>query len=284
MRNLTPAAVKVLEALATYQYLTPSLVVMIKILTHRGAAVRRTAREQLFPQLVGRRLVDWRTFPFPNSLKSKDNLYCLNARGARFLGELWGVDPKEIRYPSNIQKLRQDIDHRVALVKFHIQFMHWLRDADGICDAFDRYFGRVANPKPHRRGLVSATTVFHQDGKIVPDAIVKFSANGVERLCAVEIHHNDRTGRIIQQLTGYLPALQERAISLRYGYEGMPFILSIFDEANVLELTKKRFLGSKALAPASKGFLFNTLEQVCDDITQGWHYANGKEARIFPAP
>ena len=141
----------------------------------------------------------------------------------------------------------------------------------------------MPNPEQHRRSLVSATTIFHRTGKLTPDAIAKFEAGNVTRLVAVEIHHNDRSGRIIEQLENYLPALQDHAFALRYrtGDLKPPFVLSVFDEAGALKATKARFLEHPELSKAKGGFLFASLQAVRKSIVADWHYADNKPAPIF---
>lgn len=271
----TPAAIAILEALAVYQYLNASLVEVL------GIATKRTARDKLFPQLVGRGLVACRKFGFVHGRGSIEHVYALTAAGANWLASMRGDDPDAITFPQDIQALRQDHDHRMALVLLHIRLSQWIERVDGRLTAFDRYFGRVASPEPHRRSLVSASTIFHRAGKLTPDAIAKFEAGGNFRLVAIEIHHNDRTGRIIDQLEGYLPAIRENAFTVRYQHPSPPFVLSVFDEAGALKAAKARFLASPELCKAKAGFLFAPLATVGEDIATGWHYADDRPAPLF---
>lgn len=276
-REPTPAAIRILEALAEYQYLNASLVETL------GIATKRTARDKLFPPLLGRGLVDCRKFGFVVGRGSIEHLYGLTAAGARFVAEMRGDDPESIFVPRDLQIVRQDHDHRMALIVLHIRLVQWIEQEDGRLTAFDRYFGRVPNPEQHRRNLVSATTIFHRNGKFAPDAIAKFEACGTTRLVAIEIHHNDRTGRIIAQLEGYLPAIREHAFAVRYQHPNPPFVLSVFDEPGALRATKARFLVHPELSKVKSGFLFNTVAAVGDGITGGWHYADDTPAPIFKA-
>lgn len=274
----TPAAIRILEALAEYQYLNASLVEML------GIATKRTARDKLFPPLLGRGLVACRKFGFVHGRGSIEHLYGLTAAGARFGADMRGDDPDGIPIPRDLQIVRQDHDHRMALVLFHIRLAQWIDRIDGRLIAFDRYFGRVPTPEPHRRGLVSATTIFHRDGKLTPDAIAKFEAAGSMRLVAVEIHHNDRTGRIVEQLQGYLPAIREHAFAARYQHPKPPFVLSVFDEPGALKATKARFLADPELSKMRGGFLFSSLAAVQDGIAADWHYADDAPAPMFKMP
>ena len=273
----TPAAIAILEALALYQYLNASLVETL------GIATKRTARDKLFPQLLGRGLVACRKFGFVHGRGSIEHVYALTAAGAGWLASLHGEDAEAIAFPSDLQTLRQDHDHRMALVLVHIRLTQWIAQVDGRLTAFDRYFGRVANPEPHRRCLVAATTIFHRTGKLTPDAIAKFETSSSTRLTAIEIHHNDRTGRIIEQLEGYLPAIRENAFTNRYQHKSPPFVLSVFDEVGALKAARTRFLEHPELSKAKDGFMFAPLTSVGADITQGWHYADGTPAPLFGA-
>ncbi|MBC7905612.1 MAG: hypothetical protein H7Y60_02555 [Rhodospirillaceae bacterium] len=273
----TPAAIRILEALVEYQYLNNSLVEML------GIATKRTARDKLFPTLLGRGLVACRKFGFVHGRGSIEHLYGLTAAGARFVAEMWGDDSDSIPVPRDLQIVRQDHDHRLALIMVHIRLAQWIEQIDGQLIAFDRYFGRVPNPEPHRRSLVSATTIFHRDGKLTPDAIAKFEAGGSTRLVAIEIHHNERTGRIIEQLEGYLPAIREHAFNVRYQHLTPPFVLSVFDKLGALKATKARFLAHPELSKIKGGFLFSSLAAVRDGIAGGWHYADDAPAPMFKA-
>ncbi|OAN47425.1 hypothetical protein [Magnetospirillum moscoviense] len=102
-------------------------------------------------------------------------------------------------------------------------------------------------------------------------------------MTAIEIHHNDRTGRIIEQLEGYLPAIRENAFARRYNHESPPFVLSIFDEPGALKAAKVRFLEHPELSQVKDGFLFASLASVGEDIAQGWHYVDGRPAPLFGA-
>jgi hypothetical protein len=273
----TPAAIRILEALAEYQFLNASLVETL------GIATKRTARDKLFPPLLGRGLVACRKFGFVMGRGSIEHLYGLTAAGGRYVAEMRGDDPDSISVPRDLQIVRQDHDHRLALILLHIRLAQWIERVDGRLIAFDRYFGRVPNPQPHRRSLVSATTIFHRDDKLTPDAIAKFEAGGSTRLIAIEIHHNDRTGRIIEQLEGYLPAIRANAFAGRYQHTTPPFVLSVFDEPGALRAAKTRFLAHPELSRGKSGFLFNTVVAVGDGIIGGWHYADDTAAPIFKA-
>jgi len=275
--KLTPAAVSTLEALATYYYLTPSLVELA------GIATRRTARDKIFPQLLKARpstsLVECRRF---KKTEGKEHLYALSKRGVKYLNEVSGIPSDDISFPKKGIQISNHYDHCTAFIAFHIQFLKWLDEVDGRMIKFDRYFGRVPHPEPHRKELICATTVYHRDGQISPDGMVKFETNGNEKLYAIEIHHDKKSGRIIDQLEKHVIAANDGAPQARYQHSTHPFVLNIFDQPNVMENVRKRFYSSPILNAETQGFLFNTLEQVKQDISKGWHYANGEiEPHLF---
>ncbi len=269
--NLTPAAVSTLEALATYYYLTPSLVELT------GIATKRTARDKVFPQLLKARpstsLVECKRF---RKTEGKEHLYALSRRGVKYLNEISGIPTDDIFFPKKGIQISNHYDHCTAFVAFHIQFMKWLNEVEGRLIKFDRYFGRVPHPEAHRKELICATTIFHRDGQISPDGMVKFETNGNEKLFAIEIHHDNKSGRIIDQLEKHVISANDGAPQARYQHSKRPHVLNIFDEPNVMENVKARFYSSSVLQDQKQGFLFNTLKQIKADISKGWQYANGQ--------
>jgi hypothetical protein len=279
--NLTPSAINVLKALATYQYLTASLI------EQAGIATYRTTRDNLLPQLVNANkqgLVNRKRFGYVAGKGSVQHVYWLNRHGAKLLANIWGVSVGNVFYPKNGVQFGQSYCHCLGLVSFHIQLNRWIEQTGQQLITFDRYFDRVPHPDLGQKQKISASTVFYPQGHITPDAIFKYHTINNERLCAVEVQHGNYTGQIISQFEKYIPVFKNKSISTRYGYDKCPFVLSLFDSEKTMLETQQWFLSSNILKPALKGFLFNTLDNIKQDITQHWHMADDTTVQFFSNP
>jgi hypothetical protein len=280
--NLTHKSMAVLEALARYRYLTIPQMALAGV-----SKSERSIREKILPRLKRgkKKLVDWRDFGVLPGRGRLHWVYCLNENGARVLADDTGIELSKIPYTVGGIKFLSDYDHRLALIDFHIGLKNWVDRNDGKL-IFETYFDKV--PFLHVDGravrFIGKTTIplNNIQDVIAPDGICKFSVNGKVRLCAVEIHHNNLTGRIVEQIVLNIQAVKSNTIKDRYEHDKASFILSIYDDENTMKLVKQRMIDSPDIKGCERVLIFNTLSNLKFDFCQGWHFVDNMEARLFP--
>lgn len=269
---LTIGAMAVLENLGTYQFMTPQQMVMSGISPNI-----KTIRDKLLKQLIRRKkpLVNVFDFGFVPTVGRLSKIYCLSQNGAYVLAESLGVDVQEIQYPKRGVQFANDYFHRKFCIDFHIKFRNWCRETDKEVFQYDNYFGKVKGGQ----GYISQTAVNLESGtRLIADSIASFD----ERMFALEMHNTKQTAKIMRQLETHLIAMKEKAISTKYQHLKICPVLSVFTHKGTMEATKKRLLDKVPYFLKFKGgFLFNFLEDVEQDITQGWHAIDNQPVDFF---
>lgn len=261
----------ILENLKIYQFLSPLQMVMSGVSPNI-----KTVRDKLIKPLIKRKkpLLNVYDFGFVPTVGRLSKIYCLSPYGASVLAESLGVDLQEIPYPKKGIQFANDYFHRKICIDFHINFRNWIEQTDRELLVYDNYFGRVKTAISY----TSQTAVTLNSGlKIIADSIAVFE----KRMFALEIHNTKQTAKIIRQLDNHLSAIQEKAISTKYQHPKNCPVLSLFTHKGTMEATKKRLLQKIFELKAFKGFLFNSLENVNQDITQGWHLIDNTPVNFF---
>lgn len=269
---LTMGAMSILENLRIYQFLSPQQMVMAGVSPNI-----KTVRDKLIRQLIKRNkpLLNVYDFGFVPTVGRLSKIYCLSQNGAYVLAESLGVDIQEVPYPKKGVQFANDYFHRKICIDFQINFRNWIKQTDSELVLYDNYFGKVRGGNSY----TSQTAVVLENGlKLIADSIALFD----QRLFALEVHNTRQTAKIIRQLENHLIAMREKAISTKYKHPKNCPVLSVFTHKGTMEATKKRLLQKDpAFLKFKGGFLFNSLENIERDITQGWHAIDNTAVNFF---
>ena len=154
----------------------------------------------------------------------------------------------------------------------------------GVVDFADFHFDKVGAQKATGGQISAARVDFDDTGEhfVEPDGIFGLSIDGNRVVYALEMHRFPDTGRIADQLVKHGQILMHGAISKKYGETKSNLVLSVHDTQRTLKKVRERLLSYQNFYPYRKGFIFNSLEQVKTDISEGWTLADGTPFNPFP--
>lgn len=281
---LPPAACRVLEALATYHYLTGRQLVALDV-----SKSVKSLKNNILPRLTRPRcpLIHIHEFGIPDPRMGRlPRIFCLTDRGAQTTADLLGCAPSEIAYPKGGVKFTHDYFHRVGFIDLHIRFRQWAEQVGAPVSFFTSYFEKTGAQRSTFRSQSVNRVELPPDPNswnfIVPDCLCRFQHGGQDRLCAIELHRGTHSQRIIEQLERHLVALQEGVISEKFDHPFANAVLSVHEtEATFLAAQKWFAERPNQFLPA---FAFTTLAAIEQDFAGGWVRANGQPSGIFECP
>jgi hypothetical protein len=271
--------IAVLEALAQYRYLTVSQFVEIGLFK----TAKQARDTYLSPMKRKRRaLINAVDFGFVAGKGKLPQIHHLTKNGAEALAEYRSVELNEIRYPIGKVQFSRDYFHRVEFISLHIALRKYAERTGQGVDFWHSYFDSKGNQRQSNKQLIRDTqvTLYHQN--IVPDGNFRLDMlDGESRLFTLELHKGTNTKRIIKQLENHARLVELELLPDKYDHPHDNYVLSVYNHKGTLEAVKKRFLDNKRLAEYSEYYIFNSVEQVIADFSQGWHYFNNEKFEIF---
>ncbi|MGZ8997123.1 MAG: hypothetical protein ACXW3P_11655 [Rhodospirillales bacterium] len=278
---------RVLEELAVYRYLIPRQLIRLGIcrsLPYLYAILRdlETGERPLI------RKIEYGVHPTAGRLAKV--LY-LTRQGAELLADYLSIAPETAFYPKQHNNpYRNDYFHRTATIDVQIELNRFAAASGFALPYFHAYFhktGANRGTAPHGR-LQAMTKVRLASGAIVPDAIFRLDpVSGPPWLFALEIKNGADTGAALRQIEGHIRALEDGALSARYGFAQAHRTLFVFSRywhgTDYRSAEGPMYAVMRALAERTKWaaflpcFAFTTLERLTTDVANEWFYvrANG---------
>jgi len=266
-----------LEALVIYRYLTAQQLVRLGI-----AASDTVARDHVLKKLKAGRypFVGTKDFGKWPGYGRLPHVHYLMPRGVKYLVEANGVSEKTIKYPKGGVQFTRDLFHRLGTIDCHIALRSWVENNGYEISHADLYFDK--NNASRGNGKICASQLdLGLRGTIEPDGIFILKRGDTLAPIIVEMHHGDNTARIAKQLNNHAYGIQLGALPKKYDLAVNPIILSVHKHEHIMRSVQKRLREANGFDKFMKGFVFNTLEQVQNDFTKGWSYADMKLALIF---
>jgi len=190
---------------------------------------------------------------------------------------------EEFPYPKGqVQFGEMFARHRFAQVDFHIGFRQWAdRRFDTDILFADMDFDIIGS---RRQGTFISKTeirVPHSNIPIKPDGIFGIDNNGTPLIYTLEVHRTTETKRVIAQIKRYMEVLETGAAASKYDLKTSPLIFSVHMKDNVLRGVKSALIKTPSFEAFKSAFLFNTFENITDDLTKGWTFADDRLAKPF---
>ena len=278
MRLLPVSATEdaILDALARYQFLTAPQLLGLRVTSDRShlyAALAKLKRRR--PPAVAS--LSFGSIPGRGRLA---DINLLTPPGARLIEER-ERDTCQVLVHKRPSVFRNDYDHRVGCVGFHIALERWAGENGQQIDFFDTYYDPVSGGG---RGIKTApkTRIPYSGGAIVPDAVFALiGADGVTRLCVYELYCGRRTKRVEDQLRAYFQALEEDAIEERYHYDNAARILLVFADQTALDLVRDRLANHPKLATVNECFYLATRAASEADVRKCWTRFDGEAVALL---
>lgn len=266
-----------LEALAIYRYLTAKQLVQLGI-----AASETVARDHVLKKLKQGRypLIGTKDFGRWPGYGRLPHVHYLTPRGVKHLAETNSIPEKDIKYPKGGVQFTRDLFHRLGTIDCYIALRRWAENNGYKVDCADLYFDK--NNTTRGNSKICASQLNLGPRRIIePDGIFILKRGDTHAPIIVEMHHGDNTARIAQQLNHHAYGIQFGALPKKYGVAVNPIILSVHQHEHIMRSVQKRLREAQGFDKFMNGFIFNTLEQVRNNFTNGWSYANLKPALIF---
>ncbi|HCQ14361.1 MAG TPA: hypothetical protein DIU01_14070 [Flavobacterium sp.] len=102
-----------------------------------------------------------------------------------------------------------------------------------------------------------------------------------KELYAIEIFNGMNVQRVHTSLLKHLLALKEGEPSKQFGLEYGSRILSIFELETCKTQTIKRLFEDERFAFAKEYFLFKTLDELKENVFEGWELFDGEKIKLF---
>lgn len=276
---LNDKQINILEALEKYRYLTALQFVEMGLFKSQKQARDKYLYRMKKERYATIKAVD---FGFVAGKGKLPQIHHLTKHGAEILANLQGVDIGKIRYPVGAVQFSRDYFHRVEFISLHISLRRYAERTEQVVAFFHSYFDSTGNQRQKNSQLVRDTQVKLFNRNIVPDGNFRLDMkDGEKRLFTLELHKGRHTKTIIKQLETHAQLIERELLPEKYNHPHDNYVLSVYDTAGTMEAVKRRFLESKLLTEHQDYYIFNTVEQVKESFSNGWHYFNGKPFLIF---
>ena len=270
--NLTPHRMAALKALGRYQYLTLDQFLRLGISSNKSNLTNRVLiplRDNK-PALVN----------YVKRGAMKRDVYCLTKRGAQEVATQMNVE--SIRYPIDGVQFNRDFEHREGAIDFQIGLDQWSKQTETPIEFIHAYYIGTGSQKGKEKFKSQTDFILGNGDRFVPDLTFRMTMNdGESRLFAFEYHRGNDTGKILKQLLNHTMALQEGILSDHYRHPYANFVLSVYEQENVLKSMLERLdevADFDAFAPC---FLFGTIDGVSDNFPEPWFNWKGSEMPFF---
>jgi len=282
MQILSENDIKAIEALATYQYLSPSQMERLGV-----GKKREYIRQHTLARLTRGRspLVKFQDFGVIAGKGRLERIYFLTDHGAREAAEIKSCDLSEIRYPKYGLRYQNDYFHRKSFIDFHIWLNQWI-DAhpNAELEFFNPYFVKDKKRRSINqfRFKPSDYRSPHDRLTIEPDGVFRFTKDGKQYLCAVEIHRKPDVKAIVKQLDQHMEAMGEdqNLIAEKFNHEGPVYVLSVHEHERSFRAVRTRMNNMPDFEVFNEHFVFSrALNQT--NTTANWFYSIARSADLL---
>lgn len=283
MRHFTPYQSKLLRSLATYQYLTVSQMLRLKI-----GKSRSNIRDSTLKNLKNIRpaLIQFQDFGSIAGIGRLEQLFYLTPKGAETVAEDVRCDVSEIIYPRFGIRFKNDYFHRKMFVDFHISLRYWINQDDKRdLFFFNSYYTKTKGQRPRSINMFrfkpSPHLPPHHRKTIEPDGVFIFSKGKNPILCTMELHRSPNSNDITKQLAFHMTAINQNLIKEQFSHPTDNLVLSVHEHRSSLESVKKRLLAMPEFQPFLPVFHFNLSKQINKQFHENWTTADGQPSRLF---
>lgn len=274
IKTLAEEPRKALVALAAFRFLTSQQFVRLGV-----AASETVMRDYVLHRL------EKRARPLAKSKQISrwlPKVHYLTKHGAEELASMYKLPVSEFKYPTGqVQFGERLAKHRFAQIDFHIGLRTWAFNygADfglGVLDFDVEGSRRGGNFEP-----LTTINLPNSDKPVVADGIFAVQRENTPLLYALEVHRTTQTKAVTAQIRRYMDVLETGALSFKYGVDFPAVVCSVHTRNNVLVGVKKALLQTPDFPAFRDMFLFNTTDQLAEDFTLGWEFADGEAAYPF---
>ena len=260
MRQLTEQQIQILEALATYRYLTNDQIIRLGIVKQRSHLSTAFSRIRD----IGKKLVETSSYGVHPQFGRIPDLHNLTKQGAELLIDEFEHLAENINYPKNrLKPAFRDYFHRVATIDTHISFRKSAISRGFEVDFFEHYFDKTGANRGSTQKLRAKTKIDLEASRyLIADGAGRYFDGEKKNLFLIEVHNGRDTKKLMQQLFNHLEAIGLGSPSLQYKHDRGHRVFIVFEHKGIMQATIKRLQNSPQFSEAKDYFLFKTLEQV----------------------
>jgi hypothetical protein len=116
---------------------------------------------------------------------------------------------------------------------------------------------------------------------LIADAICMLQTSVRKELYAIEMFNGMNVQRVHNSLLQHLMALKDGQPSRLFELEHGSRVLSVFELESCKNQTIKRLFEDERFAFAKEYFLFKTLDEVKENVIEGWELFDGEKVKLF---
>lgn len=278
MEKYTPKQIAIIESLAIYKFLTYKQMIDLSIGKYRSnmAKLLKDMLDRPRP-LIGR--IDMGVVPHKGRLPG---VYYLTRWGVKALAEYLNYNLSEIQYPkSRAVFFGNDYFHRVATIDFYISLNRWADENEIDVELAEFYFNVSGANRGARQPLKANTRIDITDKTfLVPDAVFIINGTSKRQLILLEVHNGKDTKKLLRQLAKHQEAMAKGSANDRFDFRKGYRVALVFEHSSILQRTLARLNELESIQNFKKVFVFNTIEQVKNNINAGWVDAGGEQWAI----
>lgn len=287
MRHVTVTELKILEALAEFQYLTTSQFLRLGILqtaTSLYPHINRLTKEH--NPKIGR--VHYAVSPAKGR---QESTVFLTKHGAKRLLEA-GYDIEQIKFPkSDTVSFATDYLHRLWTVDFFVSLKNWALESEYDLTDFYYYFQQTGSNRSNKGGRSLSDNRLDIDLEgiryVIPDGVAIVEREHTTPVFIFFEQHNGKdTKRFLRQVHGHCVALREGLASIKYnvkfnGEYVANRVFCAFEHEACMLASMSRLAKSPDFQPYIDYFYFRTTESINEGkFDEGWQLANKKPVGV----
>jgi len=209
-------------------------------------------------------------------------LHGLTPKAVRYLVDFESHDSEKIKVSKSRKnqdyetKAPADYFHRVGLLDSVLSCLLMLDSKEIKEDFLELYFRRFGMHEPRR------TAIELEEGRLEPDAILGFTAQGKQRLYLVEFYEDSTTiERIKRGVLRHAEALHTGAPSIALGVNVGHRVLLVFRHEHTARAIMEFMRSTPDLVGVADRFLFKTHESLLQDAFDHWGTYSKKRETLF---
>jgi len=122
---------------------------------------------------------------------------------------------------------------------------------------------------------------FGEHEYLIADAICMLQTSARKELYVIEMFNGMNVQRVHNSLLQHLMALKDGQPSRLFELEHGSRVLSVFELETCKNQTIKRLFEDERFAFAKEYFLFKTLDQLKENVFEGWELFEGEKVKLF---
>ena len=276
MHILTEVQTGILEALATYKFLTHSQ--MVKLSLAHPSYLRIATKTLRSCPSVSDPLIDALPVSPADKIEGREQMFFLTPTGSETLGDILRCDARDFACTPRKVEAKREYWHRKYCVDVHIAMAQALAGNTHIeLGIWHRYFepGKMPVSRNNRPFREKTRIPLAGQRYFVPDLIFSLQSRqrpDAKAVYALEMVNGRGIKRILKQMYTHTVAMEQGAIPAKYGIPSGEYLaLFLFSHRSTLEAVRKRFAEVRVDAGNFRhAFFFAHIEDAEKDVLRCW--------------